>query len=143
MSDVNHVLVTVASWEERFSLGFERLLNEFTTSNILMYFVAEYAERTEEPRNHVIRLCKESKRQIESLELSFAAPARSWQVLYESISSGIPAGASVVVDLSTMPREVIWMVLDLLQERGATIKYVYNPPRSYDLEWLTRDPGRP
>ncbi len=136
-------IIMVASWEERFLFGFQRWINQSPPANALMYYYEEYAKETEKNRTQVNKLCEQKDLPLNEYKLSFNDPARSWKVLYETIKVSEMAGKRVTVDITTMPRETIWTVLDLLEEVGARVAYVYQKPERYNTEWLSRDPGRP
>ena len=74
--------------------------------------------------------------------LSFGSPRDSWKDLRERIEKAVVSDDLITLDISTMPREVIWSVCHMLSQRRALIQYIYNKPNKYG-DWLSRDPGRP
>ena len=47
------------------------------------------------------------------------------------------------MDLTTMPREMIWSVLFWLEAASVEVDYVYYRPETYAEDWLARDPNSP
>jgi len=69
-------------------------------------------------------------------------PLRTWNDTLIRVFEEVPEKASVCVDITTMPREIIWQTFWFLQYRSCEIGYTYHRPNEYG-EWLSRDPGRP
>lgn len=137
------LLVTVASWEDRCTLGIRDDLHCYEPVHVIVYFVDSYAEWTESARTEISALCTERGAKFEMRELSAGDPSNGWAVLKETLSSLRGNRSQVLVDLSTMPRDIIWMVLWFLDYAGAKTSYVYHRPREYSREWLSRDPRKP
>ncbi len=137
-------IVAMASWEPRFLLGMERTLETVGTQRLLVYFVAEYRDRTVVARRRLAGVVERYPDiAYEEREVSFGAPAEMWRVLEEDLGPRAKPGDDVLIDLTTMPREVIWSVLFWLEASGSTAHYVYNRPENYTKEWLARDPNEP
>jgi hypothetical protein len=136
-------LITVGSWEPRFSLGFSRVTAERRPSKVIMYFYSEYAAISEQNRNGVRNACTEWKVPIEETPLSFSDTVSSWKKLFRTIEDVQTGENDILIDITTMPRETIWIILDLLRDFGGSVKWVYHRPTQYSGEWLTRDPGTP
>lgn len=134
------LLITVASWEERFRLGTERIQRSNTIPQLLMYYYEEYSERTYNNRMAMRSLGWSSSSEH---GLKFSHPKDAWKKLEEDIASLSASTRRVLLDISTMPREMIWYFLFLLERKGHTISYIYNKPARYNEGWLSRDPGRP
>ncbi len=142
MSKQENLLITVASWEDRFRLGIARLLGDGVYTKVLMFYFSEYAEWTTENRAIVAEACKAKSIGIDEQELSFDSPAKSWQTVYRVVDPDILGATSYILDITTMPRETIWTVLWRLEATKAPVKYVYHKPETYG-QWLSRDPGKP
>ncbi len=140
MIESTDILITVASWEERFQAGFERLL-QMCPSKIFVFFYKEYIHVTKLNLQKV-QSCSQSA-ELKIIELSFGDPVKSWKTITETLSQPLVSGKNVVVDISTMPRESIWIIFDILDEFSASISYVYHQPTEYSREWLSRDPQKP
>ena len=138
------VVVTVASWEPRFVLGIKRTLRECSAGRILAYFLGEYGNRTEEARHALRKLVKDNPgMSLQEQEIAFGAPGIAWRMLEKDLGPSAGIGGAVLVDLTTMPREIIWSALFWLEAGRANVHYVYNRPKMYAADWLARDPNDP
>jgi hypothetical protein len=136
-------ILTVGSWEMRFREGFFRDIDKLCPKNVLLCFYKEYASWSALNRRKAISRCKKQDISIKEIELSFTEYTESWRKVYDSTSSLQLNNNTVLVDLTTMPRETIWYAFNLLEEQGAKVTYSYHQPIRYNKEWLSRDPGKP
>ena len=142
MISVN-LIITVASWEPRFILGMERTLERYSSPRLLVYFFSEYEKRTQEVRTRLRDLADQRQIQLEEKDISFCSPEKTWCLLEERLGPNSDASRRVLVDLTTMPREVIWSVLFWLEASSVEVRYIYNHPLAYGTDWLTRNPDDP
>jgi len=140
---MNKWMITVASWEYRFLGGFQKSVDKFQPDSVLLYFYREYATWSAPNRSKVLSLCNKKGIKLEQYELSFTDHPGSWRVLFNTIAGLQFNEQRVLVDITTMPRETIWTIFDLLESRSIKVQYVYNEPSKYNNKWLTRDPGEP
>jgi hypothetical protein len=136
------ILVTFASWEERFREGARRLISERGPYKALMYYLDAYSEWTDENRQLFVDVCETNGCQVECHQLQVTNPSHNWQRLRETILKSVSPRSDVIVDLTTMPREIIWLVFWFLDLQQVQVQYVYHRPDSYG-EWLSRDPEKP
>ena len=138
-------IVTVCSWEPRFLLGMQRTLRECSAKVILAYFIGEYGDRTREARDGLRELAAKQQPSLllQEREMTFATPTAAWEMLQRDLGPTAEVGEAVLVDLTTMPREIIWSTLFWLEAAGTKAHYVYNRPESYASDWLARDPNDP
>ena len=137
------LLITVASWEERFALGMKNLVVESNPNNILMFHFKEYDEYSAENRKLVTQLCDERGVSLQSTEISFGEPVKTWRTIFDTLELAKLDGKEVIIDFTTMPRETLWTLLNLLEGLAVVISYVYHGPERYNDNWLSRDPGKP
>jgi uncharacterized protein YggU (UPF0235/DUF167 family) len=137
------IVVTFASWEERFSLGFPRILDASASKRVIVFYYREYAEQSKSNRESVLTLCEQRRIPVTAIELVAGQPAESWKTLLRTLQTDDIRGHTVLVDITTMPRDIIWTVLWMLDGNAATVDYAYHKPGAYDAEWLSRDPQRP
>ena len=110
-------------------------------SDLLMFYYAEYEDMTEENRNEAKRRCKERNISFEQVRISFGDPIGTWRAINDTVSQR--PGVEAIVDCTTMPRDTLWICLQLLRQQNAVVQYAYHLPNSYDPSWLSREPGRP
>ena len=138
------LLITVASWEPRFILGIERTLEQWLPSHVVAYYLQEYEGSTEEARSRLRKLLRDRQVSFQEHTIEFGSPEHTWRLLEQHLG---PKSESpyrhVLIDLTTMPREVIWGALFWLEAADTGVSYVYNLPKSYGDDWLTRNPDEP
>jgi len=106
-----------------------------------MFYYEEFEDRTNEHRTAVKKLASDRGIECESVPLSFGDAPRTWRTITTSLQLRSDF-ASSLIDISTMPRETLWIALSQLRRDAIETSYVYNSPVDY-ADWLSRDPGRP
>lgn len=136
------VVIAVAGWEDRFELGLLRDLERRRPAELFIITFEEYSAITLEGRKRVFRSADElgvSHREV--------IVTRDRRILFERLrdSFALPEwhGRSVLVDISTMPREVIWWICSALNAVQCELDYVYHQPEIYPADWITRDTDAP
>jgi len=137
------LLITFASWEDRFRLGFERNLNEAKFREVLVFYFGSYASRTQENRKMVGAVCKTKDIRCTPVELDIDKPADNWRTVLKNIDKFLAESREILIDISTMPREIIWYVLWMIEQNNVIARYVYHSPREYGDDWLSREPRAP
>lgn len=136
------LLVTFASWEQRFLDGFKRDLDAWHPAKSMMYYLDGYAEMSAPNRQAVAEICKTRGIVLKDGLLRVNEPAENWKKLRDDMTAEAGPGRNVIVDFSTMPRESIWTLFWLLDMLKGRTEYVYHRARGYG-DWLSRDPQRP
>ncbi|MDE2822243.1 MAG: hypothetical protein OXK79_01905 [Chloroflexota bacterium] len=137
------LIIAVASWEPRFLMGMRSILERYRTQRMLVYFLNEYRNVTSEPRRELNHLAEAQRIDIETREIQFSSPSSTWRALEADLASNRRPAERVLLDLTTMPREVIWSTLFWLESRNDQVRYVYHRPLEYGSDWLARDPSEP
>lgn len=135
------LLISVAGWEERFSVGVCRDLRRFLVSTVLLFVFEDYKDLTADSRHSVEALASSLNTKYEEVEVT-REPLELWERIHETLGEFL-RGKSVLINLSTMPREVLWWTCFRLETCGCRISYVYYKPQSYASDWLTRETGQP
>ena len=141
MNKVNAV-IAVAGWEERFLLGLQSDIAARSPSAVILLVFEEFASMTLRNRNALAKVCEQAGIDLHEASLR-RQPKEVWGTIQETLSNATLAGKHVLLDISTMPREVIWWSLNFLQRIGCSLEYVYHRPQAYSSDWLTRDTGEP
>lgn len=137
------LLITFASWEDRFRIGFERNLEKISLRKVLVFYFGSYANRTQANRDKVEKICKAKCIEYIPVELNIDKPADNWRKVLDSIERVIAECREILIDISTMPREIIWYVLWQIEQNSTSARYVYHSADGYGSEWLSRDPRAP
>lgn len=136
-------LFSCVSWEDRFILGLEKSLSIHDINCLHILAVEEFLDRTR--KNKEMALSKFAHKLPEDcLTVSIKDDLESWKKIEEHINKHDIRDKNVLVDLSTMPRCLIWFVLHFLEKNNNRVDYVYYSPGSYsDGDWLSSDPEYP
>jgi len=137
------VFITMASWEERFILGSRRLFEQHRPSRAILYYADEYEVWSGDNRLQFGDLCKRHNVLFDQHVVFLKSPAKTWETLRRDLASQTIAARELVVDITTMPRDIIWQVFAFGEHMKCSLKYVYHRPGDYNKEWLSRDPERP
>lgn len=73
--------------------------------------------------------------------VDFSSQSSCWKTIKNYFDSQ-KIGKNVLVDITTMPREIIWYIFLLLKQKKATVQYLYHKPDKYG-DWLTEDTDVP
>jgi hypothetical protein len=136
------VVVAVAGWEERFLKGLEHDIAAHQPETVILLIFEEYVELTRKNRDALTDQLTNKGITIEEATLR-REPKEVWNTLRLTFSDARIAGKNILLDVSTMPREVIWWSLKFLQAIECNVDFVYHRPGSYSPDWLTRDTGEP
>ncbi len=140
MSD--DLLISFASWEDRCRLGFDRNLKNNQILKALVFSFDAYTRRTRDSMDAIGDLCMQSNIELTQVKLSADQPSNNWKIVIKSIDDNIEECKEILIDISTMPREIIWYILWLTEQKSIPTRYVYYSPQKYG-DWLTRDPRPP
>ena len=138
-------LITFGSWEGRFLLGLEQSLADFEVGSVLSFYYSEYDERTAANRKKGRSICNERGISLDMRSLSIETPVENWRSVINGVQEFARKGkvGGAIIDISTMPREIIWYICWVLGKRKVSAQYVYYSPESYGEGWLSRDPRAP
>jgi len=136
------LLITFASWEDRSKTGFDCNSKNCRVSRALVFYFDAYAERSSRNISVVRAICMKKNIDYLSVELNIDEPARNWHNVLYSIESHIGNCQNILIDISTMPRDIIWYILWLVEQKSIPTSYVYYSPQRYG-RWLSRDPRSP
>lgn len=132
------VLISVASWEDRFREGvLETLLNHHIRSVGVLYS-EKYKPQTESNRAALVSICKKNELSYFDKEIDLADTPQTWKGIQTWLQSLVTTEANVLFDISTSPREITWFVLHHLRAINCKIFYHYYRPQIYG-EWQSRD----
>ena len=136
------IVLTAVSWEDRFLMGLRRIVRDESPERVVLFQYNARSEQTIGNRGRAEDLCRTAGCDVELVTISYSNPARSWSAVQGTIEQIDIEGCDVLLDFSTMPRQTLWSLLLLLEEKEASGRYMYSPPESYG-KWLSRDPGEP
>lgn len=136
-------LVTVLSWEDRYFLGLEKNMAEYKPSKVIL-FKYNNPLTSEWKRENFQKTKDLVGDKLEIIELDGSNPNENWFVFKHTFSKFCEK-KNVLVDITTMTRETIWLSLFNCKINGCETNYVYYKPKpdGYSPNWISRDPGKP
>lgn len=143
MKKKNDLLISFASWEDRFTLGFEHNVENSAFRSALVFYFRGYSIRTNSNRKKVAKICDQKGISCALIDLNGEDPVDTWRTVRQHISKAVSEYEGILVDISTMPRDIIWYVLSLVDSsQVAAARYVYYEPEGYG-KWLSQNPRSP
>lgn len=137
----------MGSWEYRFLGGLENLISSKKVEGVTIIYSKAFLSRTHENRLKAKKILSDAGLKLIEVEIDFEDQVKSYLSLEEhfnSLQKEFSLQASIInIDISTMPRELIWLLFTLGYDEKCSIDWVYFPPTIYDKQWLTRDPDLP
>ena len=142
-------LITVLGWEERFLQGIRHDLSNQNIAHVLLLVYSDYFDRhdfNEIMRDNLEYLkieCQQFNITIEEIKLNYSNPINNYNKIFtlkDAISGLI--FKSLLVDITTIPREMIWNILTLCAQNTSSIDLIYHKPSSYD-SWLCKNFEKP
>lgn len=137
------ILITLLSWEDRYFLGLEKNMLEYQPSKVILFKYSN-SSTAEWKTENFLKTRELVGDKLEVIELDNYQPNENWFV-FKSAFSRIEGSKKVVVDITTMTRETIWLSLYNCKVNGCDTNYIYYKPKpgGYSPEWISRDPGKP
>jgi hypothetical protein len=138
-----NTLITVTSWENRFVEGIKRFLNNNTIQEAVLFDYEEYIAITKKNTDAIKEYLTNNKVSIKVIQLNHNNNISNWKVVKRTIDE---IGGSVVIDMSTMPRDIIYFSLFHAENsyNVNSLYCMYNSPERYSQDkWLTSDPSKP
>lgn len=138
------ILIVFPSWEERSILGFKKNLSENTGINIVYLFSFEISAHSTITNNVIDQMkviCKDKNIAVEIVIIP-NAEVEKWLKL-DVFAKGVTDDADVYIDITTMPRSIIWTLFFFFKRKYKQATIIYHQPKMYDDYWLTKDPHIP
>jgi hypothetical protein len=136
-------LLTVTSWEDRFELSIKNFLNNNNVRNIILFDFVDYQKEKENNTNKLKVFLDTEEIKSNIVKLKYNDNCNNWKIIADTINR---ITGSLVVDISTMPRDIIYFSLYHAERKNDINKlyFLYNCPERYsDDSWLTSDPCKP
>lgn len=136
-------LIAVSGWEDRYVEGVSRTIRGGGIKHIHIFDYDLYENYTSHNTEQVLAVAREAGCEASRHRLFYDSPGESWMIIHDAIERGDFWGQDVILDISTMPREMVWSALFFLDASGARSWFTYHLPERYSQEPLSRDPGTP
>ena len=139
----NNIFFICPSWEDRSLLGFKQNCDDVKTNKVI-------ALRKEQPINEyeisdcidkISSICTQQAIVYEEVIWKENPIENSEQL--NCCLSKLGANDIVYIDITTMPRDIIWTLLFFLNQRPNHVLIRYYQPKSYHGSWLSKEPYSP
>ena len=134
-------LISFAAWEERFFLGASRACEDIKFERATIFYSRKYSKETDDNRTKLANKLSEKNIECQIEEVDFSSQPTCWKAVKNYFDSH-KIGKNVLVDITTMPREIIWYIFLFLKQKKANVEFIYHKPVSYG-SWLTEDTDIP
>ena len=139
----NNVIIICPSWEDRSFLGFKRDCEDIKANKVI-------ALRKEHPINEseitdcIEKITSHCRQQAIAYEdyIWKDNPIENGESLNSCINQLEPNDI-VHIDITTMPRDIIWTLLFYLNHRSNHVSIRYYQPEAYHNTWLSKEPYSP
>ncbi|MCV4342251.1 hypothetical protein [Pseudomonas capsici] len=135
-------LITSLGWEPRFLSGIDDILKNETPNHILIFKPLTFFQET--GNKTTISLSKKLHTagiSHDYHEFDNNNHVETWRTAINALAELEPS-IEIILDITTMPRYLIWACLHCLDSIKAKFKCIYYPPDSYG-KWLSSDTGKP
>jgi len=136
-------MISVASWEDRYELGIKHFLKNNYIKKLIIFNFVDFSEETKINTKNLISFLNTQSIEHELVNLYHNCNIDNWKIVKNTFKN---ITGSLVIDLSTMPRDIIYFSLyhadksDNIEE----LYCLYNCPENYSNDkWLTKDPRKP
>jgi len=136
-------IVTVASWEPRWTASSAALVAENPGAALHVLYSTRYADWTADSRAAVLATARSAGVAAVETEVDLERPRTAWAAAVATARAiGQANVKTTALDGTTMPREITWFLLHALNELGIDVDYAYVPAGTYG-DWLSKESLQP
>jgi hypothetical protein len=140
---MNNILIIFPSWEERSLLGLKKDIEQLSMIQkvvLLKFKDSAHPEKIGETILQMQNVCDKHGIQHEPVEIS-RHDVDGWHTLDDFVKT--MNADDVYMDITTMPRSIIWTLLFFFRQKYSQITVTYHPAKQYSDDWLSKDPDIP
>lgn len=133
------LLISCASWEERSekSINYHQEHNHF--DQLLLFGIEEFSHLYGRTSSGTENLINGKLHYVSAFD-----DIKTWKIIQSLFEENQIDQKNVLIDVSTMPRYLIWYLLHFLVSKANQITYSYFSPEKYEeCDWLTEEPMSP
>lgn len=137
-----NTLITSVGWEPRFQLGLKNTLEKNPEiTNIIYLHPIAFRSRTDVILRETIENLSDFSCTHTTIDIDPGDHVTSWRSIQHTLTS-IQLERKIILDMTTMPRQIIWACLHFLEHIRAVVTCIYYRPETYG-KWLSGDNGKP
>lgn len=135
-------LITCAGWEDRFVGGLENVIQSHNIGKIIVFRIHEFSEKTESNVAKAKTIVNDDC--IREIEISLLDDVKTWKIINNVFENICTSPETICIDLTTMPRFLIWFIIHFSELYNNRFECVYFKPDHYpECDWLTSDAEKP
>lgn len=137
------ILIIFPSWEDRSIHGFQKNLSDNPDVNAVYLFsfeVSAHPLKTNGVIEQMKAICRDKNISVEVVIIP-NAEVEKWLKL-DAFAKSVANDADVYIDITTMPRSIIWTLFFFFKPKYKQATIIYHQPKTYG-DWLTKDPDIP
>jgi hypothetical protein len=132
------------SWEERCFLGVKEDYKRFNqTSRVFVIYNERSRDDDNDNKTKIEEFLWKRKVAVSFVELNYDNPIAGWKTLEQLIDANREGLKKPIIDITTLPRELTWVLFYFIRKFTARVAYVYHSPESYSSDWISKEPGTP
>lgn len=136
------ILITSVGWEPRFKLGLKNTLESNPDiSEIIYLHPTAFRFRTDSILVETKLSLKKFPCTHTLIDIDPGNHVSSWRTIQNTLSTIQPKN-KIILDMTTMPRQIIWACLHFLEHAKVNVQCIYYRPKTYG-KWLSGDNGKP
>lgn len=141
---VGHILFMGLSWEDRCFLGLKEDYKRFNQTAKVIVFANKWSVDDDSVnKERIIGLCSKKGVQVEFVLLNYNDPISSWKNISTVIDQHSDSLKKPVIDITTLPREISWLLFYFIRKHTSRISYLYHSPKDYSSDWISKEPEAP
>ena len=142
-------LISVLGWEDRFYKGIEYDFSTYNVDHLLLLVYQDYFNRDnfklimKSNLDKISEICESSNITLKLINLNYSDEIENYNkigILKDEIS--YLNTKDILIDITTIPREVIWNILSFSLSMSTSVELIYHKPKDYD-SWLCKNFEKP
>lgn len=140
---MKNILILYPSWESRSYSGFLRDIEKFSFSHCIVFRNAtHHCDETQKQVEEIRKKCTDNRIDISYLDID-GDVATNWKIIEEKIATFVDKEDKILLDITTMSRNIVWSLLYFLKAKVKNVDIVYHKPETYNNDWISREPEQP
>lgn len=134
-------IICLASWEPRFLEGVQKDIQLTDAKECYLFFLEEFVDKSQDNITALEKFCAEKNIAVIKTPLTYSKPLVIKNIIAEKLGT-LRLSDKILVDITTMTREIMWLILNALPAPISCAQYVYWKPEE-TAEWTSKNSSRP
>ncbi|MCZ4280393.1 hypothetical protein O4H49_06370 [Kiloniella laminariae] len=134
-------IICLAGWEPRFLEGVKKGLELTQAQECIIFYAEEFTNKSENNINELEEFCEKTNIKIVKNKLFYNSPLETKKIILSTFNQ-YKENDQILIDITTMTRELIWMILGTLTAKKINVNYIYWRPET-TAHWTSKNSSRP